>query len=86
MNSSASGVRQCAATVVERADDRDDLVLEARRRAMVRRNTGRVSIRPSSGSTRLASWCSQPAWFSSEPRWWSTVNTVLPVARAAAPS
>ncbi len=33
----------------------------------VRRQWGRVSIRPVSGSISVLSWCSQPAWFSSEP-------------------
>ena len=46
----------------------------ARRARCVRRKNGSVSISPSSGSTSVGSWCSQPAWFSSEPRWWSTVN------------
>ena len=42
------------------------------------RNNGSVSIAPVRGSTRVASWCSHPAWFSSEPRWWSIANSVVP--------
>ena len=87
MKSSDRGVRQCALTVVL-------LPMTATTwssspaRAMVLRYVGSVSISPSSSSTRVASWCSQPAWFSSEPRWWSTVNTTAcgpPTSRAAAP-
>ena len=66
-------------------DDGDDLVLEPGPGDGARGTTGSVSIRPSSGRPGSASWCSQPAWFSSEPRWWSTVNTVPPTSRAAAP-
>ena len=76
MNSSDSGVRQYAATVVDRPTTATTSSSRPAR-AIVRRNTGSVSIRPSSGSTRLVSWCSQPAWFSSEPRWWSRVKTTL---------
>jgi hypothetical protein len=84
MNSSDSGVRQCTETVV----DLPTTATTCSSRpawAIVRRNVPSVSSRPTSGSTRLASWYSQPSWFSSDPRWWSTVNTVPPVARAAAP-
>ncbi len=54
-------------------------------RSIVRRKNGSVSMRPVAGSTTSGSWCSHPAWFSSDPRWWSTLNTTVPPARAAAP-
>ena len=84
MNSIDRGVRQCALTVVLLPTTATTWSSRPAR-ARVRRNTGSVSISPNSSSTRLASWCSQPAWFSSEPRWWSTVKTVPPTSRAAAP-
>ena len=84
MNSSDSGVRQWEETVVDRPTTATTWSSRPAR-SIVRRNVGSVSISPDSASTSEASWCSQPAWFSSEPRWWSTVNTVPPTSRAAAP-
>ena len=84
MNSSDRGVRQRLLTVVLLPTTATTWS-SSPARAIVLRKTGRVSISPSSGSTSDSSWCSQPAWFSSEPRWWSTVNTVPPTSRAAAP-
>ena len=52
---------------------------------MARKN-GSVSILPMRASTTVGSCHSQPGWFSSDPRWWSTANTTVPAARAAAPS
>jgi hypothetical protein len=84
MKSIERGVRQWAETVVDRPTT---TTTSSSRPALasVVRSVGRVSIKPVSSSTRDGSWCSQPAWFSSDPRWWSTVNTVPPTARAAAP-
>ena len=84
MNSSDSGVRQCAETVVDLPTTATTWS-SSPARASVRRNVGSVSISPDSPSTSVGSWCSQPAWFSSDPRWWSTVKTVPPTSRAAAP-
>ena len=57
----------------------------ARRRRRCAASAGGCRCRPSAGSTRSASWCSHPAWFSSEPWWWSTLKSTAPVASAAAP-
>ena len=84
MKQKASGVRQAAATVGE-SPTTPTTGASRPARATVRRQWGRVSMRPSAGSTRSASWCSQPAWFSSEPRWWSTLKSTAPVSSAAAP-
>jgi hypothetical protein len=83
MNTRPSGVRQWAATVAESpttgmTTDSSPLA------ASVRRNTGRVSIRPSGPSSRGSKY-SWPGCCSSEPRWWSTENSTVPPARAAAP-
>ncbi len=84
MKQKASGVVQWEATVGESPTTP---TTEASRSAsiMVRRQWGRVSIRPVSGSTSEWSWCSHPAWFSSEPWWWSRLNRQAPVSSAAAP-
>ena len=80
---SPSGVRQWRATLT---DGPTTATTTSSRPAssIVRRNHPRVSIRPVRRSTRRASWCSQPAWFSSEPRWWSTVKQIVPPTRGRA--
>ena len=83
MKTSPSGVPQYAATVAE--SPTTGITTDSRpAAASVRRNTGRVSMRPS----RPSSWGSKyscPGCCSSDPRWWSTENSTVPQARAAAP-
>jgi hypothetical protein len=84
MNNRDRGVRQCAETVVDRPTT---ATTSSSRPAsvIVDRKVPSVSSLPVSGLASVGSWNSHPRWFSSDPRWWSTVNTVPPTARAAAP-
>jgi len=83
MNTSPRRVAQCAAMVAE--SPTTGMTTDSRPlAASVRRNVGSVSMRPS-GPSRRGSKYSWPGCCSSEPRWWSTENSTVPQARAAAP-
>ena len=74
---------QCAATVAE-SPTTGTTTDSSPAEAIVRRNIGSVSMRPSEPSRRGSKY-SWPGCCSSDPRWWSTENSTVPVARAAAP-
>jgi hypothetical protein len=83
MKTSPSGVPQWAATVAE--SPTTGMTTDSRPEAeSARRNVGSVSMRLS-GPSRRGSKYSWPGCCSSEPRWWSTENSTVPHARAAAP-
>jgi hypothetical protein len=83
MKTRPSGVPQYEATVAE--SPTTAMTTDSRPvAASAPRKAGSVSIRPS-GPTSRASKYSWPGCCSSEPRWWSTENSTVPHALAAAP-